>query len=284
MNSDIIIPIFQGKLSTETVSLVDARVLHQFLNVGKRFASWINERIEEYGFSENEDYITYKGWKLISQNGEIKKQRGGNRKSIEYHITLDMGKQLAMVEKNNIGQKVRKYFIEMEKKARGEINDSKLYSSSTKNDRVPLFNAIKTLALAKKTREDKIWELVNVRMGINHPEELTVEGTEIALAYVSKLLEGEYLPREASSNYPIEKLNLVGGGDFATFENTFGDERWVDPIWDNIQQQKLQGINVEALELAWRLTRQLIKGAYIDDSMALEDILKYKKRRSIKLN
>lgn len=90
---------------------INARDLHKFLNVGRRFATWIKERIEKYQFVENQDFI------LVSQNGEIK-GRGGDRRSMEYHLSLDTAKELAMVENNEEGRKVRRYFINCEKMLR----------------------------------------------------------------------------------------------------------------------------------------------------------------------
>lgn len=52
-----LIPVFNGTISNETTLLVNARDLHTFLDVGKRFASWIVERIAEYGFVENQDFM-----------------------------------------------------------------------------------------------------------------------------------------------------------------------------------------------------------------------------------
>lgn len=56
MNAQLI-PVFNGTISNETALLVNARDLHTFLDVGKRFASWIVERISEYGFVENQDFM-----------------------------------------------------------------------------------------------------------------------------------------------------------------------------------------------------------------------------------
>ncbi|KYT37999.1 antA/AntB antirepressor family protein [Escherichia coli] len=106
-----LIPVFNGTIANETTLLVNARDLHTFLGVGKRFASWITERIAEYGFVENQDYI------LVSPNREIK-GRGGDRRSKDYHLTLDTAKETAMVERNEKGRQIRSYFIECEKKLR----------------------------------------------------------------------------------------------------------------------------------------------------------------------
>ncbi|EJV8833333.1 antA/AntB antirepressor family protein [Escherichia coli] len=102
-----LIPVFNGTIANEITLLVNARDLHTFLGVGKRFASWITERIAEYGFVENQDYI------LVSPNREIK-GRGGDRRSKDYHLTLDTAKELAMVERTEQGRAVRQYFIKCE--------------------------------------------------------------------------------------------------------------------------------------------------------------------------
>ncbi|MBX9498689.1 antA/AntB antirepressor family protein [Yersinia enterocolitica] len=104
-----LIPVFDGTISNETTLLCNARDLHSFLGVGKRFASWITERISEYEFVENQDYV------ISSQNRE---KIGRGRPSIDYHLTLDTAKELAMVERNEKGRQIRRYFIECEKKLR----------------------------------------------------------------------------------------------------------------------------------------------------------------------
>lgn len=107
--SNPLIAVFAGSIANESSLLVNARDLHAFLKVGKRFASWITERINEYGFVDNQDFMSF------SQNGE--KPQGG-RPTREYHLTLDMAKELAMVERNEKGRIIRRYFIECEKQLR----------------------------------------------------------------------------------------------------------------------------------------------------------------------
>ncbi|SNU80195.1 antA/AntB antirepressor family protein [Neisseria zoodegmatis] len=107
MNNQNLIPVFSGKISRSEALLCDARKLHEFLQVSSRFNDWIKKRIEEYGFQENQDFISF-------TENSVKPQ--GGRKSTEYHITLDMAKELAMVERNEQGRAARRYFIECEKK------------------------------------------------------------------------------------------------------------------------------------------------------------------------
>lgn len=116
-----IIMTFQKKLSVLTDDgdgfSVNGRNLHEQLGVGRDYSTWIKSRISKYNFIENEDYevITKSGENLIHQNGGIKNTHGGDRKSIEYMLTLDMAKQLSMIENNENGRIARIYFIIMEK-------------------------------------------------------------------------------------------------------------------------------------------------------------------------
>ncbi|WP_092880165.1 antA/AntB antirepressor family protein [Izhakiella capsodis] len=105
MNTQLI-PVFNGTISNETVLLCNARDLYAFLRVKRDFSTWINDRISEYGFTANLDYIVF------SPNSG--KTVGRRRK--DYHLTLDTAKELAMVERNDKGRRVRRYFIECEKK------------------------------------------------------------------------------------------------------------------------------------------------------------------------
>lgn len=88
---------------------VNARELHQFLESKYQFANWIQERITKYGFVENQDYEVFK---------ENLKNSNGGRPQIEYALSVDMAKELSMVENNEKGRLARKYFIECEKIAR----------------------------------------------------------------------------------------------------------------------------------------------------------------------
>ena len=110
--------LIKVRKTKEGQQVVSARELWQFLNVGRHFNSWIKGRIEKYDFIENEDFIIVS---LITQNGVIKK--GGDRKSHDYILTLDMAKELAMIENNPAGRAVRRYFIQCEKKYRKLLDE-----------------------------------------------------------------------------------------------------------------------------------------------------------------
>ncbi len=120
--------------------VVNARELHQFLMVGKDFSTWIKSRIEKYGFVENEDFEVFPNF------GE---NPNGGRPTKEYAITLDMAKELAMVENNEQGRIARKYFIECEKR----LKEAKKPKSATE-----LFYQS---VLALKEQEERMNKLEN---------------------------------------------------------------------------------------------------------------------------
>lgn len=123
--------LIKVRKTKEGQQVVSARELWQFLNVGRHFNSWIKGRIEKYDFIENEDFIIVS---LITQNGVIKK--GGDRKSLDYILSLDMAKELAMIENNPAGRAVRRYFIQCEKKYRKLLDEkhSKEIQALQEND------------------------------------------------------------------------------------------------------------------------------------------------------
>ncbi|WP_208434528.1 antA/AntB antirepressor family protein [Bartonella taylorii] len=113
-----LIEISEQIIDQQTVQTVNARELHTFLAIGKRFATWITNRINQYEFEEGKDFI-------------LTLPKIGKRKNViskEYHLTLDMAKELSMVERNEKGRQARRYFIECEKKLRNQAVDYELFS------------------------------------------------------------------------------------------------------------------------------------------------------------
>ncbi len=81
------------EINENNEQLVSAKELHEFLEVKSKFADWIKNRIEKYGFEENQDFVT------VSKNLE----NGG--REIDYILKLDTAKELAMAENNEKKEK-----------------------------------------------------------------------------------------------------------------------------------------------------------------------------------
>jgi len=102
-----IIPIYEGKCITgggEHEQLVNARELHGWLEVGRDFTTWIKDKIEKYGYLDGHDF------------SPVLVKSSVGRPATEYIFRLDVAKEIAMVENNDKGRMVRRYFIEAEKR------------------------------------------------------------------------------------------------------------------------------------------------------------------------
>ena len=100
-----LIKLTKNEQGIETVS---ARELHAFLEVKSKFADWFKNRVSEFGFIENSDFVSVS--KILESGG----------RSIEYHISIDMAKELSMLERNDKGKQARLYFIECERIAKAK--------------------------------------------------------------------------------------------------------------------------------------------------------------------
>ena len=85
--------------------VVSGRQLHEALGVKTKYADWFNRMIE-YGFTENQDFLLLKN--------EQQTGRGGHNK-VDHVIKLDMAKEIAMIQRTERGKQVRQYFIQVEK-------------------------------------------------------------------------------------------------------------------------------------------------------------------------
>lgn len=203
-----IIPVFSGTIHDEQSQLVDARTLHMFLSAGKDFSNWIKGRITKYGFTENIDYV------VLAQKGEAQ-PRGfaANRK--EYHLTLDMAKELSMVERNEKGRQARRYFIECEKRLR-QIAPDDADTIQAKTIGTNGFNVLHDL-IAKKAKvlpigiqrqaKHRMWGMLHTRFNVPRAELIPANDMDSACNFVAAYaIEGEYIP--ASKNDDHVTINL----------------------------------------------------------------------------
>ncbi|HDY7390759.1 TPA: phage antirepressor KilAC domain-containing protein [Klebsiella pneumoniae] len=125
-----LVPINPGNIGGVMVSLVSAKKLHEFLGVGRDFTTWIKGRISQYGFTAGVDFTVVENLSAPVQGSanidQFTPKRGetssGGRPGADYLITIDMGKELAMVERNEKGREVRRYFINCERQAKAAAN------------------------------------------------------------------------------------------------------------------------------------------------------------------
>ena len=87
---------------------VSARELHDFLEMTERFSSWF-DRMLAYGFSESSDFEKCKTF------------NASNRELEDYFISIDMAKEISMIQRSDKGKQARQYFLECERKLKGQI-------------------------------------------------------------------------------------------------------------------------------------------------------------------
>lgn len=102
-------PFIEVELNGKVQLGVNARDLHKMLESKQDFSTWIKRRITQCKFEENFDYIKLHQKVELSKTGQT---------SIEYIVSVDMTKHLGMMERNDKGHEIRKYYIEQEELAR----------------------------------------------------------------------------------------------------------------------------------------------------------------------
>ena len=89
---------------------VSGRELHDFLEVNEKFTDWM-KRMMEYGFSDGIDFDSF----------SVKSDKpSGGRPSVDYSMTIDMAKEICMIQRTDKGKQARQYFIECERRLKGK--------------------------------------------------------------------------------------------------------------------------------------------------------------------
>ena len=98
--------LFKVNYDNERITL-SARDLFEFLECNERFSRWW-ERMSGYGFVDGVDFTSVQKCTVVNN--------GAKRDIDDYQITIEMAKEIAMLQRNEKGKQARQYFIELEKK------------------------------------------------------------------------------------------------------------------------------------------------------------------------
>lgn len=126
INNDFaaIVPVNSGLIGGRQTNIVSARDLHKALGVGKDFSTWITDRITDYGFAIGSDYIVNKAIspKLgKSPTGAACSPVTVGRPGKDYLLSISTAKEIAMLERNEQGRAVRRYFIQCEEELQRSV-------------------------------------------------------------------------------------------------------------------------------------------------------------------
>ncbi|MEG0471305.1 MAG: antA/AntB antirepressor family protein [Solibacillus sp.] len=100
--------LFVTKYNNNGEMTFSGRELHAFLEVGTQYTKWF-ERMSEYGFGENMDFV------LVSQKRPTNNPRNPFTEIIDHEMTIDMAKEISMIQRNERGKQARQYFLHLER-------------------------------------------------------------------------------------------------------------------------------------------------------------------------
>lgn len=205
MTNNNLIPVFTGLINNQQANLVDARTLHSFLEVATQFRVWINRRIEEYEFAENIDFIA------IDQ----KRSLGHGRGSKEYHLTLDMAKELSMVERTEKGREARRYFIDCERQL---LNLTQAYNQECRERKVTteqarkISEAVEGYCKKNGVSWQKFYPALKKEFGIESYHDLPSKDFDAVIEYIcGEVVEDNFFSR-ASRDQIVFAVALMKAG------------------------------------------------------------------------
>ncbi|EHU9799471.1 antA/AntB antirepressor family protein [Escherichia coli] len=147
-----IIPVISGVIGGRETNIVSAKALHKALGVGKDFSTWITDRISEYDFTIGHDYSVHK---TISPNlgksangAAYSKIKQSGRPGKDYLLSVGMAKELAMIERNDQGRAIRRYFIQCEEELQRSVPEIAARYRRQLKARISAANLFKPMCVA----------------------------------------------------------------------------------------------------------------------------------------
>lgn len=126
--------------TSNNILTVSGRELHEALKIETPYKKWF-DRMCEYGFTENDDYSVMDIF--------VHNSNGGKQSRIDHQITLDMAKELCMIQRSEKGYRAEDYTVTI---SEGDVTD--YWMNTAANALRPLYQL---LAMAQ-FRPDGIWE------------------------------------------------------------------------------------------------------------------------------
>ncbi len=197
-----LVPVYES----DDRQVVNARELHEFLGAGKDFSTWIKDRIQKYGFAEGEDYVLV--FPDSGENSDLTQGRG--RPTKDYLLTLNVAKELCMVENNERGRQARKYFIACEEELRKRQALGDFY------DRIPktYHEALRALADSEEENVALVAKVQKDAPKVLFANSVETSHTSILIGDLAKILRqnGVDIGQNRLFQWLREKEFLIKGG------------------------------------------------------------------------
>lgn len=189
------IQIFQQEINNEKVNSVNARDLWVALESKQDFSTWIKARLEQTYAVENEDYGVF--------HKTVENLKGG-RPLLEYALSLDLAKNISMLEKNEKGNQIRKYFISCEKQ---------LIQQQSHSLPQTYLEALESLVESEKRNQALQERIEQDRPKVTFANAVSGSDSSISIGQFAKILKqnGIETGRQRLFNYFREKGYLIKG-------------------------------------------------------------------------
>lgn len=202
-----LVPVFAGTIGGETVNVCNARELHAYLGSREKFADWIKARIARYGFQAGMDYDHF--------SDSPEKPRPG-RPALDYVLSLDMAKELAMLDNSPQGRTVRRYFIELERRQVAPAHAPVTHALTTRQlDELRDAARRVTVGWFLDTDAARAWVANRIRaeFGVPSMADLPAARLPDALALLRRLqIEGEHVSHLAAGMREAFLRDVIGAG------------------------------------------------------------------------
>lgn len=189
------IQIFQQEINNEKVNSVNARDLWVALESKQDFSTWIKARLEQTYAVENEDYGVFQK--------AVENLKGG-RPLLEYVLSLDLAKNISMLEKKEKGNQIRKYFISCEKQ---------LIQQQSHSLPQTYLEALESLVESEKRNQALQERIEQDRPKVTFANAVSGSDSSISIGQFAKILKqnGIETGRQRLFNYFREKGYLIKG-------------------------------------------------------------------------
>ncbi|EAH6760785.1 antA/AntB antirepressor family protein [Campylobacter coli] len=195
--------------------------LFYFLEIDTKFADWINRRINHYDFIENQDYII----ELVYTKGRPRK---------EYYVTLDMAKELCMVENNEKGRQARRYFIECEKRLKNLEQE--------KMEKLAFHQSLGYKSQLKQQKEHYENEIKALKYDLEHKKELSFKRklSDEELLELRKILAKDY------------NMICIKEWEMSLVAEKIGKDTVFEAVLNKLEKELKYWQNYEEYEEKWR--------------------------------
>ncbi|WGB11445.1 antA/AntB antirepressor family protein [Escherichia coli] len=204
-----IVPVIAGRIGGREANIVSAKALHKALGVGRDFTNWIKGRIDQYGFIAGTDFIR------VENLSTPKRASAKTRQQIEhdYLLSLDMAKEVAMVERNEQGRAVRRYFIQCEEALQRSVPEIAAQYRRQLKARISAANLFKPMCVALESARAEQGKQTQARHYSN-------ESNMIARIVLGGMTAKQWAQANGITGEPRDSMNAAQLEHLAYLEST----------------------------------------------------------------